>query len=86
MNDKVQKAIAAQKKMADGLAVKQIPYLIGEAVLRVLAQGQPLTVEALEQAMRQPVAHLAERDYGRTTVEVAIAALRGESTTPSQSA
>lgn len=72
----LEKITQQQQKSLAGLAETQIPRMIGEAVLRLLAQGQPLTVEALEQTLRQPVAHLKEQDYSRKAVEGVIAALQ----------
>lgn len=72
----VEKIIQQHQELMAQVAETQVSRLVGEAVLRLVAQGQTLTVDALVQAMRQPVAHLTEKDFGRTVVEGAIAALQ----------
>ena len=58
------------------VAGTQVARQIGEAVLRLAAQGQPLSVDVLVRAMRQSVAHLDEQHLERLSAEAAIAALQ----------
>jgi hypothetical protein len=72
----IEKIKQQQQESLAKLAVTQIPNFVGQGVLRLLQQGQPLSVETLVESMRQPVAHLSEQDWGRKAVEVSIAALQ----------
>lgn len=59
------------------IAETQVERYIGEAVLRLLAQGLSLDADNLCLNLRQSVAHLKADDVGHIPVATAIAALQG---------
>jgi Tfp pilus assembly protein PilN len=60
----IDKIKQSQQQTLEKLAVTQIPNCVGQAVLRLLQQGQPLSVEGLAESMRQPVAHCRSKTGG----------------------
>lgn len=72
----IEKINKDHRDLVTQVAVTQVERYIGAAVLRLLAQGQPLNAETLALSLNQSVAHLKPEDVGRIPVVTAIAALQ----------